>query len=337
MDEALHSRAGRSAQTGEQALDLSNKPLRCFVAVAETQSFTHAAERLHMTQPSLSIQVSQLEKRLGCQLFERTTREVVITPAGRRLLDYARRVIDNSCLMLNEARSIRDEQSNRLRLGAALYTFDLPERAALVEGFIDAHPEIDLRVDSRHQSETIRDLRSHDLDLALILGIGLSSESYDSGDGGELTYPRPFLQAVLRQERVELRIPVDHELARYDEVPMSALNGQRIVIPSDGHGVALLRPIRALLSDASAEAILPPEATSAGSERYGLKHHLPVVTFGWFRQSRESRSSTVLRPIAGFDLRTDFVLLAHEGEQTPAMREFIAYAVRRQGDATLRQ
>jgi len=336
VNETLHSPTGRLPQTGEPPLDLSNKPLRCFVAVAETQSFTHAAERLHMTQPSLSVQISQLEKRLGCQLFERTTREVVITPAGRRLLDYARRVIENSCLLLNEARSIRDEQSNRLRLGAALYTFDLPERAELVEGFIDAHPEIDLRVDSRHQSEIIKDLRSHDLDLALILGIGLSSECYDSGDGGELTYPKPLLQAVLRQERVELRIPVDHELARYDEVPQSALNGQRIVIPSDGHGVALLRPIRELLASARAEAILPPEATSAGSERYGLKHHLPVVTFGWFRQSRESRSSTVLRPIAGFDLRTDFVLLAHEGEQTPAMREFLSYAVQHQGSATLR-
>ncbi|MFO1378721.1 MAG: LysR family transcriptional regulator, partial [Steroidobacteraceae bacterium] len=186
-------------------MDLSNKPLRCFVAVAETQSFTQAAERLHMTQPSLSIQISQLEKRLGFQLFERTTREVTITPAGRRLLDHARRVIENSCLLLNEARSVCDERSNRLRLGAALYTFDLPERSGLVEGFIESHPGIDLRVDSHYQSETIRDLRSHDLDLALILGLGLSTESYDSGDGGELTYPRSLLQAVLRQERVELR------------------------------------------------------------------------------------------------------------------------------------
>jgi len=314
-------------------LDLSNKPLRCFVAVAETQSFTQAAERLHMTQPSLSIQISQLEKRLGFQLFERTTREVTITPAGRRLLDHARRVIEHSCLLLNEARSVCDERSNRLRLGAALYTFDLPERSGLVEGFIESHPEIDLRVDSHYQSETIRDLRSHDLDLALILGLGLSTEGYDSGDGGELTYPRSLLQAVLRQERVELRIPVDHELARYDEVPVSALQGQQVVIPSDEHGVALLRPIRELLSNAQAEAILPPEATSAGSERYGLKHHLPVVTFGWFHQSRESRSSTVRRPIAGFELRTDLVLLAHEGEHTPAMREFITYAVRRHGNA----
>ena len=85
-----------------------------------------------------------------------------------------------------------------------------------------------------------------------------------------------------------------------------------------------------MLSRAQAEAILPPEATSAGTERYGLKHHLPVITFGWFRQSRESRAGTVRRPIAGFDLRTDFVLLAHDGEQTPATREFIAFATRRQ-------
>ncbi len=311
-------------------MDLSNKPLRCFVAVAETRSFTAAAERLHMTQPTLSIQISQLERLLGCQLFERTTREVLITPAGRRLLDYARRAIEHSNQFLNEARNIRGEHSNRLRLGAALYTFDLPERSGLVEEFTEAHPEIELTVDSRHQSEIIRDLRSHDLDLALILGLGVSGQEYEDGDRGEFTYPRLLLQMVLRQERIELRIPVDHELAGFDEVPLSALQGERVVIPSDGHGVALLRPVREMLSRAQAEAILPPEATSAGTERYGLKHHLPVITFGWFRQSRESRAGTVRRPIAGFDLRTDFVLLAHDGEQTPATREFIAFATRRQ-------
>lgn len=311
-------------------LDLSNKPLRCFVAVAETRSFTAAAERLHMTQPTLSIQISQLERLLGCQLFERTTREVVITTAGRRLLDYARRAVEHSNQFLNEARNIRSEQSNRLRLGAALYTFDLPERSGLVEEFMETHPDIDLRVDSRHQSEIIRDLRSHNLELALILGLGVPGQEYDDGDRGELTYPLPLRQMVLRQERIELRIPVDHELARFDEVPLRALKGERVVIPSDGHGVALLRPIRELLARAQAETILPPEATSAGTERYGLKHHLPVITFGWFRQSRESRSGTVRRPIAGFDLRTDFVLLAHDGEQTPATREFIAFAATRQ-------
>jgi hypothetical protein len=124
-------------------------------------------------------------------------------------------------------------------------------------------------------------------------------------------------------------------LARYDAVPVGALAGQSIVIPSDAHGLALLKPIRELLIAARAEVVLPPDATSAGTERYGLKHGLPVITFGWFRQGRESRKGTVSRPIAGFDLSTDFVLLARDGELSHAALNFIAYARGRHDESAL--
>jgi DNA-binding transcriptional LysR family regulator len=58
------------------------RELRYFVAVAEELSFTHAARRLHVSQPSLSTTIRQLETRLGLQLLVRTTRRVDLTPAG---------------------------------------------------------------------------------------------------------------------------------------------------------------------------------------------------------------------------------------------------------------
>jgi DNA-binding transcriptional LysR family regulator len=58
------------------------RELRYFVAVAEELSFTHAARRLHVSQPSLSTTIRQLETRLGLQLLVRTTRRVDVTPAG---------------------------------------------------------------------------------------------------------------------------------------------------------------------------------------------------------------------------------------------------------------
>src|SRR5437868_13888297 len=67
--------------------------LRYFVAVAEEGSFSHAAEREHVSQPSLSQQIQKLEAELNQQLFDRLPRSVVLTEAGRRLLEHARQIL----------------------------------------------------------------------------------------------------------------------------------------------------------------------------------------------------------------------------------------------------
>jgi LysR family transcriptional regulator, benzoate and cis,cis-muconate-responsive activator of ben and cat genes len=72
------------------------RELRYFVGVAEELSFTRAARRLHVSQPSLSVTMRQLEGRLGVTLLDRTTRRVALTPAGETLLAHARRVLEAS-------------------------------------------------------------------------------------------------------------------------------------------------------------------------------------------------------------------------------------------------
>src|SRR5207249_9195178 len=67
--------------------------LRYFVAVAEEGGFSHAAEREHVSQPSLSQQIQKLEAELNQQLFDRLPRSVVLTEAGRSLLPYARQIL----------------------------------------------------------------------------------------------------------------------------------------------------------------------------------------------------------------------------------------------------
>ena len=67
--------------------------LNAFVAVAETRSFSAAAERIHLTQPAVSKRVAQLEQQLGCRLFDRIARQVDLTEAGRTLLPRARDIL----------------------------------------------------------------------------------------------------------------------------------------------------------------------------------------------------------------------------------------------------
>ena len=95
--------------------DLSIDQLRSFVTIAETGSYTRAAERLYRTQPALSLQIKRLEERLGTRLFQRNGRQTIVTEAGQVLLTYARRILN-----LNEealARLSIVEAEGAIRIG----------------------------------------------------------------------------------------------------------------------------------------------------------------------------------------------------------------------------
>src|ERR1700757_142903 len=90
--------------------------LRYFVAVAEEMSFTRAAERLHMRQPPLSIQIRHLERELGAELFDRSGRGITLTLAGRTLFDETRRIIDEIDGAARTIRRIADGELGHLTI-----------------------------------------------------------------------------------------------------------------------------------------------------------------------------------------------------------------------------
>src|ERR1700750_2293504 len=93
--------------------------LRYFVAVAEEGSFSHAAEREHVSQPSLSQQILKLEAELNQQLFDRLPRSVVLTEAGRCLLEYARKILTGIADARHCVAALEDEVAGRLAIGAS--------------------------------------------------------------------------------------------------------------------------------------------------------------------------------------------------------------------------
>jgi DNA-binding transcriptional LysR family regulator len=90
----VKDRSARDPYPAGMSPPVESRPLRYFVAVAEELSFARAAERLGIASPPLSRAIAQLETQLGVSLFERTTRRVELTPAGRALLDEARPALD---------------------------------------------------------------------------------------------------------------------------------------------------------------------------------------------------------------------------------------------------
>jgi DNA-binding transcriptional LysR family regulator len=140
--------------------------LRCFVAAAEELHFGRAAARLNMTQPPLSRQIQLLERAVGVELFQRTSRSVRVTPAGRAFLVEARRILKLSESAALKAWRIAAGKAGSLSIGftaAAGYNY-LPKLIRLTRAQM---PNVDLALKEMVSGEQIDGLLSGRIDLGL--------------------------------------------------------------------------------------------------------------------------------------------------------------------------
>lgn len=122
-------------------MDVDTRVLRYFVAVAEQLSFTRAGESLFVSQPALSRQIRALEAELGIQLFERTSREVRLTPAGAALLPVAKGIVSDWQAGQRTVRGVAAARSRVLRIGfEATGAGPLAARARTT--FAARHPDV---------------------------------------------------------------------------------------------------------------------------------------------------------------------------------------------------
>lgn len=138
--------------------------LRSFAAVAECGGFTRAAERLHLTQSTVSSQIKRLEEKIGRSLLNRTTRHVALTPEGEMLLEYAR-----SILRLHEAARRQLETvslDGMVRLGTSedFASVGLARALAL---FHRVHPRVRLEVEIGISGALLASLDAGDIDMVL--------------------------------------------------------------------------------------------------------------------------------------------------------------------------
>lgn len=139
--------------------------LRSFVAVAESGNFTRAAERLHLTQSTVSQQLRRLEQSLDCQLLDRRQRHVRPTAEGERLLGYARRIL----ALHAEAEDVLGNLHNQgvLRIGVP-EDFASDRLMPMLAQFAEQHPGLRLEVTSGLSPELYRLYHHNELDLALV-------------------------------------------------------------------------------------------------------------------------------------------------------------------------
>jgi DNA-binding transcriptional LysR family regulator len=171
--------------------------LRSFVAVAELQGFTRAAEHLHLTQSTVSAQIRRLEAQAGRPLLRRSTRSVALTEAGETLLGYAR-----SILRLNQdarARLSESSLAGRIRIGASedVAGSGLPE---VLRRFTARHPAVRIEVEVGIATSLFQALDGGRLDLILC--------SRCQGDGRGWTLWRESLAWAASEDATVLPDPI---------------------------------------------------------------------------------------------------------------------------------
>ena len=218
--------------------------LRYFVAVAEEGSFSRAAAKVRVAQPSLSQQIRKLEAEVGQPLFDRLPRSVVLTEAGRCLIDYARQILAS----IGDARrcvdEFKDEVAGRLAVGAipTIAPYVLPE---LIGKFQKHYPQVTLEIVEDVTDGITRRVEGGELDVALASTCQQSPTLRRESLGSE-----PLLALV----------PKRHPLAKKALVAMDDLKSQRFLLLHEMH--CLSQQVNHLL----AARRLRPEIALAGSQ-----------------------------------------------------------------------
>ncbi|MCC6858970.1 MAG: LysR family transcriptional regulator [Bryobacterales bacterium] len=186
--------------------------LQAFHAVAVEKSFSRAAGKLLRTQPAVSLALQRLEAELGEKLIDRAGRELMLTDAGRAVLEYARRFQNLQQEMDNALAELRDKSAGRLTIGAnestTLYLLQH------IEQFRRLYPKVKVRVQRSLSSRIPAELIGGNLEMGVI--------SYDPGD-------ERLVSKVIYTDALTLIVSPRHRLRRRRAVSIAEL-GMEIFI-----------------------------------------------------------------------------------------------------------
>ena len=223
--------------------------LKYIVAVAEARQFGQGAERCHVSQPSLSACVKNLEEGLGVTLFERGKRGVFLTEAGEQIVAQARRALEEAERVRTVARQGRDPLKGVLRLGIihTIAPYLLPD---LVTALRRSAPEMPLDVEENTTANLDRMLKAGELDAVILA----------------LPYGGPGIEAVpLYEEVFSVAAPAKHALARKKTIAVEDLDAGELLLLPVGHC------FRDQVLDACNEFSRPPEAGRQGNSLETLR------------------------------------------------------------------
>ena len=195
------------------------KDLEYFSTVAKTRNFGEAAMLCGVSQPGLSIQLKKLEKELGVNLFERSTKQVVITPEGADLLERAERILREANDLRLCAKQFSDPYQGKLIIGAfpTLAPYLFPR---IIGDLRSSYPDMKFYISEDKTARLLEQLKSGEIDAAFI---ALPHEDFQLES--EYIFEEDFLLAMAKSNPRSQRKSIDSK----------EIKGEALMLLSDGH------------------------------------------------------------------------------------------------------
>jgi DNA-binding transcriptional LysR family regulator len=282
--------------------------LRSFLAVAETLNFRRAAERLHVAQPALSLQIKGLEGELGVKLFERSTRAVTLTQAGRILLEEARVLVSGAQQAELRVRKADQGLVGTLRLGilSAAATAWL---AGILRRFHHKYPGVQLSLFDLTSADQLKRLRAGELDAGFLRP--------------PVLYPELDYKLIEKCPQV-LALPANHRLVRKRRIEWPDFAGEGLVLmhPSQQHHY-----YDAFLSACAAAGAKPRVAQFAND----IQSKLWLISAGFgisptsANFSKTKRPGLVFRPLPPGLPLVETAVVWRRADTSQAMKQLLAF------------
>jgi len=288
---------------------MEKNQLRYTIEVAKYQNMTHAADHLHISQPSISNQILNLEQELGVKLFERSRKRIYLTEAGEFFVKQAQKILNDMDTLKEAMLDMAERPVGRLRVGApsTMVSLRIPD---LLHDFCQINPSIELSLTEQGSFELIKKISLGELDVAFAI---LVQEKADK----ELT------SIQLMESRIMAVIHTQNPLSQKEYLSLNDLQDQQLIVTTDNFN------FQKLLLDSLNKLEIPYHINTVCSQ-IDTCFALANKNFGITFCSEESvpyysYDNIVVLPIRELPVRKIYLIYKKNPEYHPVMQAFIEF------------
>lgn len=287
---------------------MSDFRLKVFYSVAKNLSFTRAAKELFVSQPAITKHINELERQYSARLFDRTGGKIMLTEAGRMLLEHCSRILDEYNRMEYDMSLLNARSSGHISIGASttIAQYVLPQ---ILAEFTERYPKIEVSLTNGNSRDIEKALMNHDIDLGMVEG-----KSHTAG----LQY-EPFLE----DELVAIVKSAGNE-SLPEEITAQELCRLPLVIREQGSGT-----LEVIETELEQHGIKPQELNirirmgSTEAIKAFLRHSRSMGIVSVF-SVREELARGIFRviDITGITFSRHFCFVASAGKDSPLTEKF---------------
>lgn len=280
---------------------------KIFTAVCDTMNMTSAAEKLYISQSAVSQAISELEEHYKVKLFERLSRKLYLTQAGRELLGYARHMLQMNTEIENNMKMLNEVSSIRLGASVTVGAYVLPK---LVSGFNKANPKTNITAVEDNTSKIEKLILHDDIDIGLV--------------EGETTSPDVLSRTFMNDELV-LICGAGCRFAGLNEIEPHELEKEKFIIREKGSGTRKTFENMMELNGLTWKASWV--CNNADTIKMAVAEGLGVSVISRRAVTNELKSKMLFEvPIKGMQFKRQFKIIYHKSKYlTEPMKKFIDF------------